>query len=1068
MADDPDLTGRVRLDLTRLVSGLRYAQAVTRRQIGILVRQANARLRDLDTDPLRRGLTRVVGMIGGLGRLAAPFAAAGVAIGGLLPLLAGLLTSLANIVPAAALAVTGLLAVGLASTTLKLAMSGVKDAITAALDPSDPKAYAEALKKLSPNARSFVQEIHKARPALDAIKKSVQEKVFAGLDKQLASTAKTALPSFRRALNSTAETLNKMGKGVFTAVRGLSKDGTLGIALKGATSGLREFSRAPSQVVTALGQIAAAAAPAFARLSKAGGSALDRLSARIAKSFESGRMETAIERAIDLVGQLGRVFGNVFSGIGNILNTASAGGDGLFGSLERITGAFKDLTATKAFRDGLRALVDTSAVVSRTALPLLSQALQTVGRVFVTLSKPVQTIVKIVGGALGRVLEALDPVLIALAGAAGSLLVALGPIVDLIADAIVATLPAATVLFEQLGAVIESLPIAALAGDLSAALIPLLSSLGPILEIILPPFTQMAQEIFPLLSDMLVQLTPSFEQVGVALANLAIAVAPLLVAFTEIATVIMVELAEKAIPLAVDIITALADVFSFLVGVITTVVLPNLQLIVDVLNGDFDAAWLDARDMINGVKGSIVQALEGLSQRSIEQLNVFAAGVIQQANRAADGFVKEIQGLVLDAVVYFATLPQRIVGALGNLGGLLFSAGASVISGFISGIQSKIGAVQSTLSGLTSMIPNWKGPKRKDAQLLTPAGKSIIKGLIDGLDAATSSLKSKLTSITNLIERAININKGNKHKISGLSSLLKRVEKDNKKLLSLAKQRDSVAAKLKAAQTKLADALKERADAAAQIKQGILGDANITTGNNVVNSVSAITIGLQQAAAKAKKFAENLAKLRKAGLRTDLLDDIASAGLDGGAATAEALAKATPAELKKINFLQSELAKSAGKSGTTVAGAMYDAGVRAAQGLVDGLKKQQKSIETQMEKIGAAMVKAIKKALKIKSPSRVATRIGEQFMEGMPIGFEAMRAKVARSAASVMGTAANAASAVRAVLPTLPGPGQLSAAYAGTPAGPTTNNFYLQGGDATPDGILRALSWQGLIGRKGR
>ncbi|MGQ4351989.1 phage tail protein [Streptomyces drozdowiczii] len=1072
MADDPDLTGRVRLDLTRLISGLRYAQAVTRRQIGILVRQANARLRDLDTDPLRRGLVRVAGMVGSLGRLAAPFAAVGVAIGGVLPLLAGLLTSLANMVPAAALAVTGLLAIGLASSTLKLAMSGVGDAVKAALDPSDPKAYAEALKQLSPNARAFVQEIHKARPALDAIKKSVQDRVFAGLDKQLASTAKTALPDLRRSLDSTATTLNKMGKGVLTAVRGLGKDGALGVALKGATSGLREFSRAPGQVVTALGQIAAAAAPAFARLSKAGGSALDRLSKKIAKSFESGRMEAAIERAIDLVGQLGRVFGNVFSGIGNILNAASTGGDGLFGTLERVTGAFKDLTATKAFKDGLRALVETSAVVSRTALPLLSQALQTVGRVFVTLSKPVQTVVKILGGALGRVLEALDPVLIALAGAFGSLLVALGPVIDLIADVIVAVLPAATVLFEQLGAVIEALSpvIAALAGDLSAALVPLLSSLGPILEIILPPFVRMAQEIFPLLSDMLVQLTPSFEQVGVALANLAIAVAPLLVGFTEIATVIMVELAEKAIPLAIDLITALADIFTFLVGVITTVVVPQLQMIIDVLNGDFDAAWLDAMDMVNGAKRAIVQALEGLSQRSIEELNHFAAGVIQQANRAADGFIKQIQNLVVDAVVYFATLPQRIVGALGNLGGLLFSAGASVISGFIAGIESKVGSVRSTLSGLTSMIPNWKGPKRKDATLLTPAGKSIIKGLVAGIDASTSSLKSKLTSVTNLIERAIGINSKNRHKTSGLSSLLSRVEKDNKKLLSLAKQRDTAAAKLKAAQDKLADAIKERSQAATQIREGIVGDANITTGNAVVNSVSAITIGLQQAALKARLFAANLAKLKSAGLRTDLLDDIAAAGLDGGAATAAALAKATPAELKKINSLQASLVSSAGASGSTVAGAMYDAGVKAAQGLVNGLKKNQASIEKAMEKIGEAMVKAIKKKLKIHSPSRVATQIGTQFMEGLPIGFEGMRAAVSRSAASVVGAAASAASAVQAVGPTLVGPGQLSAAaYAGVPAaGPTTNNFYLQGSDATPDGIISALSWRGLVGRKGR
>lgn len=33
MADDPDLTGNIRLNLTPLINGLRFAQAVTRRQI---------------------------------------------------------------------------------------------------------------------------------------------------------------------------------------------------------------------------------------------------------------------------------------------------------------------------------------------------------------------------------------------------------------------------------------------------------------------------------------------------------------------------------------------------------------------------------------------------------------------------------------------------------------------------------------------------------------------------------------------------------------------------------------------------------------------------------------------------------------------------------------------------------------------------------------------------------------------------------------------------------------------------------------------------------------------------
>lgn len=1071
MSDDPDLTGRVSLNLSGLLSGLRFAQAVTRRQIGNLVRDANRRLRGIDTDPLRRGLGRVAGMVGSLGRLAVPFAAVGAAIGAVVPLAAGLVATLAQIAPAAALAVSGVLAIGLASTTLKIAMSGVGDAVKAALDPSDPEAYADALKKLSPNARSFVQEIHKASPAFAAIKKSVQERVFAGLDKQLASTAKTALPVFRKALDSTASTLNRMGKGVLTAVRTLGKNGTLGTALKGATTGLREFSRAPGQVVTALGQIGAAAAPAFARLSKAGGGALDRLAAKLTKAFESGGMEKAIDQAISLIGQLGRVIGNVGKIFGAVFGAAQASGGGFLGVLESVTKEIARVAKTDAVQDGLKSLFSVMSTVGKTAAPLLGQAVSALGPVLTALGPPAEVLIKALGAGLSPVIASLGPVLKSAATAVGALVVAASPLLTLVGELAASLLPALTPLLDACTTVFTALApvVQQVADTLRDTLSPILDALPGLIK----PFADLlafqlvsALELF---GTLLTELGPSLVTLGESCGELLVALAPLIEAWakfnTELLTVLMPVLQWLA--KAVGVLAAfLAD---DLARTITEVVVPSLQMLSAILHGDVQGATEAAKRAWAGLVSTTVARFTELPTKAANAIAPLIPKLRAKANEAGAALVAAVNSKREEATRQLATLPDRARGALGNLGGVLVNAGAQIVSGLIAGIRSKIPSVQSVLSGLTNMIPNWKGPKRKDATLLTPAGKSIIKGLIGGIDSSTSALKSKLASITNVIERAININKGNKKKVSGLSTLLARVEKDNKKLLSLAKQRDTIAAKLKAAQTKLNDALKERSQAAAQIKEGILGDANITTGNSVVNSVSAITIGLQQAAAKAKVFAANLAKLKKAGLRTDLLDDIGSAGLDGGAATAAALAKATPAELKKINDLQKQLAASAGSSGSTVAGAMYDAGVKAAQGLVDGLKKSQASIEKQMEKIAAAMVKAIKKKLGIHSPSRVARQIGTQFMEGMPLGFEAMRAKVTSSAASVANAAARAASTVASVSSNIPAPGQLTAAYAGTAgAGATNNTFNLYQSDATPDGILRALSWRGLIGRKGR
>ncbi|MFJ6319709.1 hypothetical protein ACIQJW_26865 [Streptomyces californicus] len=1083
MADDPDLTGHVRLDLRGLIEGLRFAQAVTRRQIRNMVRDANQALNRMDTDGVRTRLSTLVSginlsplvsgigrAVGVAGRLAVPFAAAGAAVGSLVPLLAGVTAALAQMAPAAALAVSGVLAIGLAAGTVKIAMSGVGDAVKAALDPSDPEAYAEALKKLSPNARGFVGEIRKAQPALDKIRRTVQDRVFDGLDKQLRSTAKAALPEFRSALNSTATTLNKMATGVFTATRGLAKDGTLGTALKGATAGLAEFRRAPGQVVTALGQIGAAAGPAFARLSKAGGSALDRLSAKLTKAFESGGMERAIEGAIDLLGQLGRVIGNISGIFGNMFRAVTAGGQGLFGTLETITQSLQDATATAGFQRALRALSDTMRVVASTVGPLLGQALAVLGPVVEALAGPVQTLVTTLGSGLSTVLTALGPVLAAAATAFGDLIVALTPFVTLAAEILAGALRALVPLFEGLGGVIQAMTpfLAQLATNIGAQLLPVLERLPEILNMIVPVFEQAAAEIFPELTNVLVTIAPYLRDLAVQLADLAVQLTPVIARVLELSTLVARKLAPYLGPLLAGVIVGLIAILSGLTTIVQTAVVPVLRTFARILSGDLAGAARTARGVLEWLQAgarSVFVRMVGEAAQAVGRLaSELGSGASRAAARLRDGLLQGVNSVR----TLVGSLPGIARAAAGAMGSALVAAGASLISGLIAGIQSKIGAVRAKLGELTSMIPNWKGPKRRDAKLLTPAGKSIIKGLIDGINATTPKLKSTLTSITNTIERAISINKGNRKKVSGLGSLLKRVEKDNSRLLSLAKARDKVAASLATAQKKLDDLVKERAKKAADIRDGILGEANITSGHNLVNSISAITVGLQVAVKKTQQFTANLAKLRKAGLRSDLLDDIGDAGVDGGAATAEALAKATPAELKRINELQAQLAKAATSTGANVAGALYDSGVRAAQGLVDGLKKQQKSIEKQMEKIGAAMVKAIKKALKIKSPSRVFMGVGEMSGAGLREGMLRSRQSVAAASTAMARAAVGAADVASRAFATIPAPGQVAAAYAGAGGGGDTHHtWHLHGSDATPDGILHALSWNSLVRRRG-
>lgn len=104
-----------------------------------------------------------------------------------------------------------------------------------------------------------------------------------------------------------------------------------------------------------------------------------------------------------------------------------------------------------------------------------------------------------------------------------------------------------------------------------------------------------------------------------------------------------------------------------------------------------------------------------------------------------------------DAVGFVRGIPGRILSALGNLGGILYGAGRSIITGLIHGIESAFGWLRDKLSFVTNIIPSWKGPLSVDRKLLAPAGRAIMGGLIGGIQSETAALQSTLGLVTSAI-----------------------------------------------------------------------------------------------------------------------------------------------------------------------------------------------------------------------------------------------------------------------------------------------------------------------------
>jgi hypothetical protein len=407
---------------------------------------------------------------------------------------------------------------------------------------------------------------------------------------------------------------------------------------------------------------------------------------------------------------------------------------------------------------------------------------------------------------------------------------------------------------------------------------------------------------------------------------------------------------------------------------------------------------------VSRVWNSFINSVSGLPARAAGALSSLGSMISQRAAKAWQSFKDTSVQRALSMVQWVTGLPGRISRGIGSLSSLLTEKGRNVVQGLWSGISSMGGWIKSKLiSWAKDMIP---GPIAKALGIASPSkvtkaqGKWIAQGLVAGLTGNQKQVKGAATKLSGIVRDALTGKKERK--------AIARINKSANSLVFLAGWDAKVASQLKTAKKRLDTLTKARTQLVNQVRQGILNEADITkqdTGGWRQTAAS-ILAGLRQDTAAAQAFAKNLATLQKKGVRRDLIAQIAQAGVSGGAASAAALANATSKEIRAINDQQARLNGAAAQAGRTAGSAMYDAGIRAAQGLVRGLTSHQKYIESTMLRIAKGMSKSIRKALGIKSPSRVMAQVGQYTALGLVRGMEGERSAVNRTMASLVDTPA--------------------------------------------------------------
>ncbi|MFE2559900.1 phage tail tape measure protein [Streptomyces sp. NPDC059352] len=350
---------------------------------------------------------------------------------------------------------------------------------------------------------------------------------------------------------------------------------------------------------------------------------------------------------------------------------------------------------------------------------------------------------------------------------------------------------------------------------------------------------------------------------------------------------------------------------------------------------------------------------------------------------------------MVDLIAWLRGLPEQIGRAIGSLSGLLVDKGKDIVRGLASGVESMGGWLAGRLMSFArTMVP---GPIARALGIASPSkvtaaqGRWIARGLVVGLTGSAKQVRAAALTLADIVRDSLAPGKKR-------TAALKRIDTGTRQLALLANREAAVASRLKAATKSLQDQIKARATLAADVRKGVLDAANITQGADAGGvTATSIWANLNAQLAKAKAFAAQLATLKKRGVRADLIAQIAQAGVEQGGAAAAALAAASSGQISQINSTQAELVTAATQAGNVAGDAMYGAGIQAAQGLVKGLAAEQKAIEKQMLAIATSMQSAIKKALGIRSPSRVMAMLGQWIPAGLIQGIDDGRPAVART-----------------------------------------------------------------------
>lgn len=272
------------------------------------------------------------------------------------------------------------------------------------------------------------------------------------------------------------------------------------------------------------------------------------------------------------------------------------------------------------------------------------------------------------------------------------------------------------------------------------------------------------------------------------------------------------------------------------------------------------------------------------------------------------------------------------------------------------------------------------------------AGAALMAAVLAGVVRGSDGVEKAIELVNTRIEKSIT----GKNQSKREAALKKTYAGMYAALRKNAAAQDAVNDKLEQARDRVKDLVAQYRDYSRAIRDSITATGDVTQlGKQEDGTVSLTSLlnDLRNRVNDAKRFSSLLQSLAAKGLSRTAIQQMLDAGPEAALATAEAIASGGASAIAQINALQGQLAATGTQLGDDMARRYYTAGVRAAQGVVAGLEAQAKNLDRSAIRLANALVAAVKKALKIKSPSRVFMGIGDNVVKGLDIGLDDTYAK---------------------------------------------------------------------------